>query len=94
MPTRAAVLRSQRSARTRFYFLRAAAERRDRFGTRAPFLRASLRPIAMACLRLLTFPPEPDRRVPRFRLRMALSTVVDAFFEYRLRVFAIHTLPI
>jgi hypothetical protein len=42
-------------------------------------------------LRLLTFPPEPDRRVPFFRLRMALSTVADAFFEYRLCVFAIRT---
>jgi hypothetical protein len=27
--------------------------------------------------------------VPRFRLRIALSTLVDAFFEYRLRVVAI-----
>src|ERR1041385_5246315 len=35
-------------------------------GTLAPFLRASERPIAIACLRLLTFPPRPllpERRV-------------------------------
>lgn len=45
----------------------------------------------MACLRLPTF-PEPERRVPRFRLRMALFTVFDAFFEYRLPDFAIRHL--
>jgi hypothetical protein len=28
-----------------------------RFGTFAPFFRASERPIAIACLRLFTFPP-------------------------------------
>jgi hypothetical protein len=57
-------------------------DERDRFdGTFAPFLRASLRPIAIACLRLRTRPPEPERNVPRFRLRIALSTLDDAFFE-------------
>jgi hypothetical protein len=50
---------------------------RFRAGTRAPLRRASLKPIAMACLRLFTLPPLPPlplRRVPRFRRRMALST--------------------
>lgn len=69
-------------------------DERDRLGgTFAPFLRASLRPIAIACLRLRTRPPEPERKVPRFRLRIALSTLVDAFFEYRLRVVAIGPPP-
>ena len=69
-------------------------DERDRLGgTLAPFLRASLRPIAIACLRLRTRPPEPERKVPRFRLRIALSTLVDAFFEYRLRVVAIGRPP-
>jgi hypothetical protein len=69
-------------------------DERDRLGgTLAPFLRASLRPIAIACLRLRTRPPEPERKVPRFRLRIALSTLVDAFFEYRLRVVAIGPPP-
>src|ERR1043166_8194024 len=35
-------------------------------GTLAPFLRASERPIAIACLRLLTFPPRPP--LPLFSL--------------------------
>jgi hypothetical protein len=46
-------------------------------GTLAPFSRASDSPIAMACSRLFTFPPRPPgplRKVPRFLLRMALST--------------------
>ena len=71
--------------------MRADAERFD--GTRAPFSRASLRPIAIACLRLRTRLPEPERKVPRFRLRMALSALVDAFFEYRLRVVTIGPPP-
>jgi uncharacterized protein YecE (DUF72 family) len=62
---------------------------RDRFlpvrlrGTLAPFSRASLSPIAIACLRLVTLRPDlPDFNVPRLRRRIALSTVDDAFFEY------------
>src|SRR5262249_53446041 len=52
-------------------------------GTLAPFSRASLRPMAIACLRLVTFRPDlPDFSVPRLRRRIALSTVDDAFFEY------------
>jgi hypothetical protein len=33
-------------------------------GTLAPFRRASERPMAMACLRLVTSCPEPERSVP------------------------------
>jgi hypothetical protein len=54
-------------------------------GTLAPFLRASERPIAMACLRLLTLPPLPllpDLSVPCLRLRMALATLLLAPFPY------------
>jgi len=58
-------------------------------GTFAPFLRASLRPIAIACFRLFTFRPEPLSRVPFFRLRIADSTVLPADFPY----FAIRTPP-
>src|SRR5499427_9053243 len=46
-------------------------------GTRLPFFRASESPMAMACLRLFTRPPLPPfplRSLPRFRLRIALST--------------------
>jgi hypothetical protein len=53
------------------------------FGTLAPAARASERPIAIACLRLLTFRPEPPlRSVPALRFFIARSTVLDAFFEY------------
>jgi hypothetical protein len=41
--------------------------------------------MAMACLRLVTFPPFPalpDRRVPCFFCRMALATVFPADFPY------------
>jgi hypothetical protein len=58
-------------------------------GTFAPFLRASESPIATACLRLFTFPPRPDfprRRVPRFRRRIALSTLLPAPLLYFLRL--------
>src|SRR5689334_6871137 len=50
------------------------------FGTFAPFFRASLRPMAMACLRLVTFfPLRPERSVPAFSLCKALWTVSCAF---------------
>src|SRR5579864_3367336 len=55
------------------------------FGTMAPFLRASERPIAIACLRLVTLPPlppRPERRVPRFLRRRALATVFPAALLY------------
>ena len=60
-------------------------ERREDFllGTLPPSRRASERPIAMACLRLVTFLPErPLRSVPRLALCMARSTFFDAFFPY------------
>ena len=49
-------------------------------GTLAPSRRASDKPIAIACLRLVTFLPErPERRVPRLRSRMLLATLLLAF---------------
>ncbi|HEU5171247.1 MAG TPA: hypothetical protein VFU46_11955 [Gemmatimonadales bacterium] len=54
-------------------------------GTLAPFFRASESPIAIACLRLFTLPPLPPRplrSVPRFRRRIALSTLLLAFGPY------------
>jgi hypothetical protein len=55
-----------------------------RFGTFLPFLRASARPIAMACLRLLTvLRPLPLFSVPFLRLRMAPRTSLEAPREYR-----------
>jgi len=57
--------------------------RRLRFGTFAPERRASERPIAIACLRLVTLRPErPLRSVPRLRSCMARSTFFDAFLLY------------
>src|SRR5579864_1781080 len=41
--------------------------------------------MAMACLRLVTrpaLPPGPERKVPRFRRRIALSTVFSAALPY------------
>ena len=61
--------------------------RDDRDGTLAPFSRASLRPIAIACLRLFTRPPEPLLSVPRLRRRIADSTFLLADLPY----FAIDT---
>ena len=53
------------------------------FGTFAPAALASERPIAMACLRLVTFRPErPLFKVPALRSFIARSTLADAFFEY------------
>jgi hypothetical protein len=54
-------------------------------GTLAPFFRASERPIAIACFRLVTLPalpPLPLRSVPFFRRRIALSTRLLADFPY------------
>jgi hypothetical protein len=48
-----------------------------RFGTLAPARRASDKPIAIACLRLVTFLPDrPLRRVPRLRSRIVFSTLL------------------
>lgn len=52
-------------------------------GTLAPSLRASLSPIAIACLRLVTFLPErPDLSLPCFISRMARSTFFPDFLLY------------
>jgi len=59
------------------------------FGTRAPFLRASERPIAMACFLLFTLPPlppRPERKVPFFLRRIALATVFPAPLLYLRRL--------
>src|SRR5438132_356414 len=52
-------------------------------GTFPPARRASLRPIAMACLRLVTFLPDrPERRVPCLRSCIARLTLLWAFLPY------------
>ena len=52
-------------------------------GTLAPALRASDRPIAIACLRLFTVLPErPLFSVPRLRSCIAFSTLLEAFSPY------------
>jgi hypothetical protein len=51
-------------------------------GTLAPLLRASLRAMAIACLRLVTFRPELLLSVPRFRRRIVDSTFFDAALPY------------
>src|ERR1044072_3209442 len=52
-------------------------------GTLAPSLRASDRPIAIACFLLVTFLPErPLFRVPSFITCMARSTFLPAFLPY------------
>jgi hypothetical protein len=51
-------------------------------GTLPPASRASDRPIAIACLRLVTLRPEPLFSVPRFLSRIARSTFSLAFFPY------------
>ena len=67
----------------RFLRLLVLRRRRLRFGTFAPERRASERPIAIACLRLVTLRPErPLRSVPRLRSRMTFSTFFDAFLLY------------
>lgn len=53
------------------------------FGTLAPSLRASERPIAIACFLLVTFFPErPDFKVPAFRSFIARPTLAPAFLPY------------
>ncbi len=53
-----------------------------RRGTFPPFSRASLRPIAIACLRLVTVRPEPLFSVPFFFRRIADATLFDAALPY------------
>jgi hypothetical protein len=68
------------------YFLFRELDERLR-GTLAPERRASESPIAMACLRLLTFLPErPLFSVPRLRSCMARFTLRCAFFPYFLAI--------
>jgi hypothetical protein len=58
--------------------LRVEFERRGR-GTLPPARRASESPIAIACLRLVTFLPErPLRNVPAFISRIAFATFLPA----------------
>ena len=59
---------------------REPADFRD--GTLAPLRRASLSPIAIACLRLFTVRPDPLFSVPRFRRRIVDSTFLDADLLY------------
>ena len=62
------------------FALAAAALARYNF---PPARRASLKPIAIACFRLVTFFPErPERSVPRFRSCIARSTLLWAFLPY------------
>jgi hypothetical protein len=51
-------------------------------GTFAPFSRASLRPMAIACFSLVTFLPVLLFSVPLFLRRIADSTLFDAAFPY------------
>lgn len=51
-------------------------------GTFSPFARASLKPMAIACLRLVTLRPPRVLSVPCFRRRAALATVELAFLLY------------
>lgn len=67
-------------------------------GIFAPFFRASDSPMAIACFRLVTFPPVPpfpERSVPRFFRFIALSTLLLALLPYLRRLFlsAIGFLP-
>ena len=55
------------------------------FGTFFPLLRAFERPMAIACLRLLTFPPLPPRplfAVPFLKRRISLLTSLPELREY------------
>ena len=54
----------------------------DLRGTFAPFFRASLSPMAIACFRLFTFCPDPLLRVPFFRRRIVDFTFFDADVPY------------
>lgn len=75
-------------SRTRYRFFR------DDFlrGTFAPERRACDRPIAIACLRLLTFWPErPLFSFPRLRSCIAFFTFSDAFLPYLAMVISLGT---
>jgi hypothetical protein len=51
-------------------------------GTLPPSRRASERPMAMACFRLVTFFPEPLFNLPLLSSCISSSTLSDAFFPY------------
>jgi hypothetical protein len=51
-------------------------------GTFLPSLRASDRPMAIACLRLFTFLPEPLFSVPVLRSCITFSTFLEVALEY------------
>jgi len=51
-------------------------------GTFAPLARASLIPIAIACLRLVTLRPELDFSPPSLYSCITLCTLSSAFLEY------------
>jgi hypothetical protein len=58
-------------------------DRVRRLGTLPPARRACDNPIAIACLRLVTFLPErPLRSVPRLRSFIAFRTFIAAFLPY------------
>src|SRR5580700_58744 len=62
-------------------------------GTFAPLLRASERPIAIACFRLFTtppLPPLPERSVPLFLRCITLLTLLLAAFPYFGILFLLH----
>jgi hypothetical protein len=65
-----------------FFFLPARVRDVLRRGTFAPFSRASLNPIAIACLRLVTLRPEPLLSVPFFLRRIADFTRFEADSPY------------
>jgi hypothetical protein len=68
-----------------YFFFRLRDRLLEREGTLPPALRASDSPMAIACLRLVTFLPElPLRKVPRLRSCMARFTLLCDFFPYRL----------
>jgi hypothetical protein len=76
----------QRRSRRSIYFFFARVRRRellDREGTLPPERRASDRPIAIACLRLVTFLPDlPLRSDPFLRSCIARFTFDCAFAPY------------
>src|SRR5687768_13808975 len=76
-----------RIAGARYFFFLARVRLRPPGGggTLPPARRASDSPMAIACLRLVTFLPErPLRSVPSLRSCMARLTLDPAFFPYRL----------
>lgn len=70
-----------------FFFFAFFSEDPRLAGTFAPERRASDKPIAIACLRLVTFLPErPLRSVPDLRSLIARLTLAPARFPYFLAI--------